>query len=167
MNFKGTIIVVDPIIVNSNWTREEILRKKESRDFDYFWIDLRKTNWVNIMSFDDILTSLDAENRIVKISNALKAFKGDPINNQADFLARLNGVKYEKRIRTESGNLIVMNLSDALKINPNIMSDFGDWCFSVLDLPVCNVEYVSTFDHGEEESTEHLLITGTKTIFTL
>jgi hypothetical protein len=128
-----------------------------------------QSSWVSIMSFRDILTSLEAEDKIAKISNTFKSFRKNPIKNWVNILSTLNDVKFEKKVRNESGNLIVMSLSDALQINPNLMSDFGDWCFSILqDLSACSVDSVNTFDLGEEEEpTEHLLITGARTIFTL
>lgn len=155
MEFNGTIIITDPIYIikDTDFDKEysdfNINKKKMSSKYfsDYLWeSDNNTLNGFTEKTYGVYKTNtysqLDLESTIDSVMDTINEISFTSLNTESIMKLEDLSKIYTRigRYQTESGTFGVFYLSEVLKYNPTFLSDYGSWCFTVIEDFVGNIE---------------------------
>jgi hypothetical protein len=159
MKFEGTIIITDPCYISNDadWGRE------------FNWEDYK----INLPQFSDYIWDSSGYG-----DGSCKVYQMKSITNQMD-LEKIaytlsdnevseelkNGIRMRStqigQFCMDSGSFCVCYLNEALKYNPKILTDYGNWCYTIIE------DFIGDIEIFKSDSNFHVIGTGNKSFYTI
>lgn len=168
MEFNGTIIITDPcyIAVDSNtWTNKfnsENFTIKLPEFTDYIWTStgVGDGKW-KVSEMNKITSELKLEEFIEKLEDAYyKFYEHSTIDNEIKLEELIQSRKTIGKFCVDSGTYGVFYLSEVLSHNPKFLTEYGDWCYTVIPDFIGSVNI-----YKDSNNNSHVLGVGNKTFY--
>lgn len=172
MEFNGTIIITDPCYVakDEDWGKRDMSRSfdyannKVNIDVftDYIWDNtgVGDGKWL-ISQLNDVKGSIELEDFVERIEDAYyNFFENTTVDNQVKLENLTNSKSIVGRFCVDSGSYGVFYLDEVLNYNPQFLTNYGDWCYTIIKDFIGDVSvYMDSRDHF------HILGVGNKTFY--
>jgi len=177
-----TIVITDPcyIALDKDWDENGAFNYGEykitdNHFTDYIW---QSTGFGDgsfaVNQTNKILSQGELEKHIDDLLKTTRAFIESPtsVDRQISYENLVRQSKNVGRFCVDSGTFGVFILDEVLSYNPNFLSDYGDWCFAIIEDFTGNIETYFTEEINDEDNSSsypenHIIGMGNKTIFSV
>ena len=167
MEFNGTIIITDPCyIANDNTWGTEFNYNDYTISLpeftNYLWTstNVGDGRW-KVSEMNNIVIELTLEDFVEKIEDAYyNFFEHATFENEAILENLIQSRKTIGKFCVDSGSYGVFYLDEVLKHNPKFLTEYGDWCYTIIPDFIGSVNI-----YEDSRNNSHVLGTGNKTFY--
>lgn len=154
INENKTLIIVDPDYVKEGFVDEYT--------GECLLIDVGKSERWKVSELNELKNLMDLESFVESIEDAYYGFYDRPnVENQIKLENLITQRKTVGRFCNDSSHVGVYILEDILKENPKILTDYGNWCYTIIN------DFAGTISvYEDQRGQQHFLGVGNKTFYT-
>lgn len=172
MKIDGTIIITDPCYFvkrDEDWSSNDTgfnyvtYKINPSLGFtDYIWeaTKVGDGRW-KVSEMNKVMCQLELEKFVEDIEDAYYSFfKNSNIDNQIKLEDLIRSRKTIGRFCVDSGSFGVFKLDEVLKYCPDFLSNYGDWCYTIIPNFIGDVNFFE-----DSNNQVHILGVGNKSFY--